>query len=403
MAATAHRGGHAGARSDVDDPVVDVVVVGARPAGTGTALVLARRGHRLLVLDRDARGSDTASTLALMRGGVDQLRRWGVHDQLVAAGTPPVRTVTFDYAGRRVRIEPRSPLLAPRRTLLDATLADAAATSGAEVRHGVRVTGLLRDPDGRVRGVRARDPDGRTSVVRARMVVGADGANSTVARAVGAETTRVAGHASGGMFTFLEGVDVSGFEWLYGPGASAGLIPTTGGLICVFVATERSRFLRTFRSDLPAAFDRLLRDASPTTARRLAGATRVDRLHGFAPEPARLRRPHGPGWALVGDAGARVDPAAAHGITAALRDAELLGRALDDGLTGRRAFDVALADYTRTRDGLARSVQAAASAVAAHDLPMDRLQDQHLRLSTALRREATLLAGLDTGPVRRAA
>ncbi|MBY5164378.1 NAD(P)/FAD-dependent oxidoreductase [Salsipaludibacter albus] len=384
-------------------PDVDVVVVGGRPAGSGTALVLARRGHRVLVLDREARGSDTRSTLALMRGGVDQLRRWGLHDRIVATGTPPITSVTFDYAGARTRVRPAAPLLAPRRTVLDATLAGAAAAGGAEVRHGVRVTGLLRDPDGTVVGVRGRHADGSDLVVRSRVVVGADGHTSLVARAVGAATTFVAPHASGGTYAFLAGVETEGFTWMYGPGASAGIIPTGGGLVCVFASTNRERFVRDLRGDLVGTFARLLSEASPATARRLARARRVGRVHGFAAEPGHLRVPHGPGWALVGDAGARVDPAAAHGITAALRDAELLGRALDVGLRPDGDLDEALAGFHRTRDTLARPLQDAAAAVAGHDLSMDDLQRTHLSLSRVLKQEAALLDAVHAGRVARVA
>ena len=145
----------------------DVVVVGARVAGSATALLLARAGLRVAVVERAAYGSDTVSTHGLMRAGVLQLSRWGLLDRVVAAGTPPVRRTTFRYAGAEpvlVSIKP-SPgvdaLYAPRRRVLDPIIVDAAAEAGAHVLHGVTVTGLLRDDAGRVRGVRATGSAGR--------------------------------------------------------------------------------------------------------------------------------------------------------------------------------------------------------------------------------------------------
>src|SRR5512132_143237 len=155
----------------------DAVVVGARVAGASTALLLARAGLRVLVVDRARRGSDTLSTHALMRGGVLQLRRWGVLDRVVATGAPPVRRVTFHY-GREttpVSLKPYAgveALYAPRRTVLDAVLADAAEDAGAQLRFGLAVTDLARDGAGRVVGVTLSDHGGATWTERTPLVVG---------------------------------------------------------------------------------------------------------------------------------------------------------------------------------------------------------------------------------------
>jgi flavin-dependent dehydrogenase len=170
----------------------DALVVGARCAGAATAMLMARRGMRVLAVDRGGYGTDTLSTHALMRGGVLQLHRWGVLPRLAETATPPVRSVTFHYGGEDPVVVPVRPadgvdaLYAPRRTVLDALLADAAAEAGAEVRHGVTVTRLCRDDGGRVTGVVARRHHGPEFTVRARFVVGADGARSGLAAAVGA-------------------------------------------------------------------------------------------------------------------------------------------------------------------------------------------------------------------------
>src|SRR5436190_2435744 len=167
---------------------VDAVIVGARCAGAATALLLARAGARVLVVDKGVYGSDTLSTHALMRGAVLQLHQWGVLPTIVAAGTPPVQSTTFSYREQdiTVPIEPRfgvGALYAPRRALLDRILVDAAADSGAEVRYGVRVDDVITDERGRVRGITAVE-SGTRQRIEADIVVGADGLYSTIAQRV---------------------------------------------------------------------------------------------------------------------------------------------------------------------------------------------------------------------------
>ncbi len=217
----------------------DVVVVGARAAGAATAMLLARQGRRVLLLDRDRYGADTLSTHALMRGGVFLLSRWGLLDRIVDAGTPPVRQTRFDYGtdSVTVAIKPTfgvEALYAPRRTVLDPVLVHAAVAAGAEVRFGVGVAGLLRDDSGRVVGVHGRDRTGAAVAIRARLTVGADGIRSTVARAAGAATRRVGVGASTIIYGYWSDLSIDGYEWYYRPGYSAGLIPTNGGEVCVF-------------------------------------------------------------------------------------------------------------------------------------------------------------------------
>ncbi len=383
-------------------PSHDVIVVGARPAGASTAMLLARRGHRVLLLDRSAHGSDTLSTLAIMRAGVLLLERWGLLDRLEATGTPPLHRVTFDYGDRPpVRVDLRAPLYAPRRTVLDALLADAAAGAGAEVRHGVHVTALTRDHHGHVHGVVARDATGTETEIRAQLVVGADGRRSTVAEQVDAPATRQGAVSAASIYTFVRGLDTDGLEWLYAPGATAGIIPTTGDEACVFVGTGTPRFLDELRGDLAEAHARLLAEVSPSAAARVAAAERTGPFRGFPGEPGWLRRPHGPGWALVGDAGYYKDPATAHGIADALRDAHLLAAAADDGLTGRRPMAEAMGDYEAVRDDLSLPLFRATEAIAVPAWTLDELAALHLDLSAAMKREVDHLQ--QTAPATTAA
>jgi flavin-dependent dehydrogenase len=377
----------------------DVVVVGGRVAGAATALQLARQGVRVLVLDRGGYGSDTVSTHALLRTGVVQLHRWGLLDRLVAAGVPAVRATVFHHlsSDSHVSLRPSAgvdALYAPRRTTLDALLVDAAREAGAEVRHGVRVTGLLTDPAGRVGGVRGEDRAGRRFDVPARMTVGADGVRSSVAGWVGAPDEQRGSTPSSLLYGYLPGLPTEGYEWFYGPRASAGFIPTQDELTCVFAGTSALRF-RGLAGNAAERFAQLLAEASPAAAQRVAGAGRIDRLRGFGNVRGHLRRAGGPGWALVGDAGYFKDPMSTHGLSDALRDGELLARALVDALGGGMSEAAALVAFQRERDRLSTALFAVTDRVAGHDWTEDALRALLRELSAAMSDEVEALLALD--------
>ena len=225
----------------------DALVIGARAAGAATALLLARRGARVLAVERGAYGADTLSTHALMRAGVLQLARWGLVERIQAAGTPPVAQTVFHYEDEVVPI-PIKPkdgvpaLFAPRRTLLDRVLADAALEAGAELRYGLRATELVRSPRGRVTGAVLADADGRCETVSAGVVIGADGLRSTLAGLVEAPATRLGRHSTATVYGYWSGLDVDGYHWYWRQGAAAGAIPTNDGQVLVFVTVPPWRF-----------------------------------------------------------------------------------------------------------------------------------------------------------------
>lgn len=374
----------------------DVVVVGGRAAGASTAMLLARAGLRVAVLERSRAGSDTVSTHALMRAGVLQLSRWEVLPALVAAGTPPVRSIDFSYpdgAAAHVSLRP-SPgvdaLYAPRRHLLDRVLVEAAAAAGADVLHGTSVTGLLRGDDGRVLGVRTTGVDGRDVGVRAALTVGADGVGSLVARETGAEVLGRGSAASAVLYRYVSDLPVRGYVWAYGDGAAAGLIPTNAGETCVFVSTtpERMRALR--REGTAGAFARLL-DAVPTVSDTVRTGGARGRIHGWRGLPGYVRRPYGPGWALVGDAGYFRDPITTHGLTDALRDAELLSDAVLAGIDGSSP-EAALAGYQLTRDRLSHALAAVTESVCRYDWDSDAIRTLLRRVSSAMSDEVEHLS-----------
>lgn len=372
----------------------DAIVAGARCAGASTAMLLARRGARVLVVDPMRRGSDTLSTHALMRGAVLQLHRWGVLDAIRAAGTPAIHTTTFHYGDESIHLPIKERngvdgLYAPRRTVIDAVLLDAAEASGAEIALGHAVVDLTRDADGRVRGARIAGADGRVVHVTADVVIGADGLRSRVARLVGAASVRAAAHATASIYGYYRDLGLDGYQWFYNAGAAVGAIPTNDGDTCVFVSLPPERFERNRRRGLAALYRDVLRQVSPMLAERVAASQISGKLRAFPGVPGFLRRSAGPGWALVGDAGYFKDPLTAHGITDALRDAELLARAVVAG--GAEA----LIDYQSVRDALVRGLFEVTDRIASFDWDLDDVKEHHLVLSKEMNAEVELLATLD--------
>ncbi len=368
----------------------DVVVVGGRVAGASTSLLLARAGLRVAVVDRAPYGSDSLSTHGLMRAGVLQLARWCLLDQVVALGTPPVRRTLFRYPGAdpvQVSIKPSAgvdALYAPRRHLLDRILVDAAAEAGAEVLHDVPVVGLVRDGTDRVSGVRARSRHGTPLRLDARLVVGADGVRSRVAQDVGAPVVRQGRAAGAVMYRYYTGLPAAGYEWAYGEGSAAGLIPTNDARTCLFVGTAPTRMRELRRAGQEEAFATLLRDAAPSLVDRVREAEPASRLHGWAGMRGYVRQSWGPGWALVGDAGYFTDPITTHGITGALRDAELLAEEILAAARGSVPASVALTRYQVMRDRLSAPIFEATDAVAAYDWDATRVQRLLRQVASAM-------------------
>ena len=331
----------------------DVIVVGGRCAGSPLAMLLARKGYRVLLVDRDRFPSDTVSSHQLFQTGLARMQRWGLLGRLVDTGCPPLEKMIFDMGGTLIEgapipVDGVSVLYVPRRTILDALLVDAAAEAGVEIEQRCSVTGVVFDGD-RVTGVRVRRHGGPESRVTASLVVGADGKNSIVARSVGAEKYRDEGTVTCSYYSY----------WSVDPAAVRNLIlaredwgiaygPTHDGLMIGNMSAHPSH-LPEFRADIEGTFFRLLDSGAPDLAEVLRDGRREERFRGLAEIPNFFRRSHGPGWALAGDAGYYRDPITAQGISDAFRDADLLAGAIDDGFAGVD-IDASLAAYASRRD-----------------------------------------------------
>jgi flavin-dependent dehydrogenase len=376
----------------------DVVVVGARVAGAATAMLLARLGHDVAVVDQASFPSDTLSTHSIARSGVVQLRRWGLLDEVLDSGAPAIRQVTFHAAGESVTrtIKDKSGVdlvVAPRRYVLDTILAGAAERAGAQVRAGVTVTGVQRDGRGRVTGVYGHDRAGAPVELAARWVVGADGLGSRVARSVGAAITeaRLAGGAA--QYAYYQGIPWTGFEFFVAPRSFAGVFPTHHGQACIWVcnpAADAKATRRGTRSRVEA-FDQLLERSAPPLAARLRHARRTSPVQGMLRQPNQLRQAFGPGWALVGDAGYHRDAVTAYGISDAFRDAELLAVALDQALGADAEGTAALARYQQQRDQALREIFELTCRLAAYP-PVPTFIELQKQLGAAIDTQAAALA-----------
>lgn len=380
----------------------DVVIVGARVAGAGTALLLARAGLRVAVVDRARRGSDTVSTHALMRAGVMQLDRWGILPAVRAAGTPQVHRTLFHYPGQTVQVTIRpSPgvdaLYAPRRTVLDPMLIDAAAAAGARVLDRTAVVGLIQD-GGRVAGVRVRGVDGSERILRSHVTIGADGIRSGVAAAVGAALQRSGTRSGAVLYTYRADLPTAGYEWAYGDGAAAGMIPTNDGLTCVFAGTTPERYRAARRRGAEVALRGLFARAAPDHVARLDQSSSAGPLRGWTGVTGFVRRSWGPGWALVGDAGHFKDPITTHGMTDALRDAELLSAAVIGALSTEVRESEALADYQRQRDILSAPLLEVTDRIASYQWTLSEVPGLLREASAAMTDEVEFLQQLHARP-----
>ena len=325
----------------------DAVIVGARCAGSPTAMLLARRGHSVLVVDRATFPSDTLSTHYVTPDGVARLKDWGLLDRVMATGVPAYPGVARTMQGMYMPPDPNDGTgIAPRRTLLDMILVQAAREAGAEVREGVTVDGLLVE-NGVVVGIRGRK-GGEQFEERARVVIGADGRESMVARAVEAPEYNPGGGTTSGYYSYFKNWPNSGPELFLGGGAAHFVFPTNNDEVCVALEFTADRF-KSFREDVEKNFMADLA-AFPPFAERVAKAERTEKISGLAPHKSFYRRPYGPGWALVGDAGYYRDPLLGQGINDAFRDADNLAAALADVFAGTKEWDAALGEYEATRN-----------------------------------------------------
>jgi flavin-dependent dehydrogenase len=331
----------------------DAIIVGARCAGSPLAMLLARKGYRVLLLDKASFPSDTISTHHIHQPGVARLKRWGLLDKLRASNCPPTKQIKFDVGpfalvGSPTPADGNDEAFAPRRRVLDKILVDAAVDAGAELRERFTVEELTTD-GGSITGIRGRDANGSTVTEHARIVIGADGARSMVAEAVNAPIYFDRGMLTCNYYSYWSGVQHEGVELYPREGRTIVVDKTNDGLsmICIVFPKEEFDHIRT---NIEGEYLRTIQQNAPSLFERLRHAKREERFAGTGFLPNFFRRPYGHGWALVGDAGYVKDPILAQGITNSFSHAEMLAEALDEAFLGLSEMEDALADYEHRRN-----------------------------------------------------
>ncbi|MEA2207074.1 MAG: hypothetical protein QOE77_3850 [Blastocatellia bacterium] len=331
----------------------DAIIVGARCAGSPLAMLLARKGYKVLLLDKATFPSDTISTHHIHQPGIARLKSWGLLEKIQGSNCPATETIRFDVGpfallGSPVPSGDSVQAYAPRRRVLDKILVDAAVEAGAELRDRFSVEELTTDGTG-VTGIRGRAQKGQVVTEKARIVIGADGARSLVARAVQAPVHADRGMLTCNYYSYWSGVPLDGVELYPRDGRMIVVDKTNDGLTLVVVVWPVGEFQRV-RENVEAEFLGEIRASVLSLAERLDGGRREERFAGTGYIPNFLRKSFGPGWALVGDAAYHKDPITAQGITNSFSHAELLAESLDEGFSGRHKMEEALANYEQQRN-----------------------------------------------------
>ncbi|GHO78754.1 FAD-dependent oxidoreductase [Ktedonobacter sp. SOSP1-85] len=331
----------------------DAIIIGARCAGAPVAMLLARQGYRVLLVDKARFPADIMSGLFIHPRGTALLKRWGVLDDVLATGCPKLHSATFDLGPIELKagfhpVDGVDFTCAPRRYLLDPILVAAAVEAGAEFRDNTTVQELLTDEDGCITGIRARTAQGTTVTEKARIVIGADGVHSFVARTVKPEAYHVNPMLTCSYYGFFSDVTVPGPKVYIRPYRFAVCIPTNDNLMLVGAQWPIEDFAR-IRTDVPTHFYELMGQI-PELATQVRQEKQVGRFIGTGHAPNFFHKPYGPGWALVGDAGYHKDPILGQGIADSLEDAAMLAKALTRGLSGETIMEEALAEYERERN-----------------------------------------------------
>ena len=334
------------------EKIYDAIIIGARCAGSPTAMLLARKGYRVLLVDKAEFPSDTISTHIIFAKGLTQLMNWGLLDSVAGTNCTEISKMAIDLGPITLEGKPELPpgiqsIIAPRRYLLDPILVNAAIESGVEFRENCRVEEILMN-DNQVTGIRCRTKGGSAVTEKARIVIGADGRNSILAKAVKAEKYDSRPPLTCWYYTYWSGIDEEGLMQYLRLYRAFATIPTNDNLVCLPVAWPANE-LHEYRSDIEGNYLKTI-ELCPELAEKVHRGKREDGFTAMSDLPNFFRRSYGPGWALVGDAGYHKDPITGQGISDAFFCAETLAEALDSGFSGRENLEQALSRYEQLRD-----------------------------------------------------
>ncbi|MET7944002.1 NAD(P)/FAD-dependent oxidoreductase [Streptomyces sp. NPDC005302] len=325
----------------------DVIVIGARCAGSPTAMLFAQQGYRVLLLEKARFPQDTLSSHYIHQQGIALLNRWGLLDRIRDSGAQPITHQRYEGPGVRIEgfslpIDGLRTTYAPRRYVLDPILADGAVAAGVDFQQGCAVNDLLFDGD-RVTGVRYTTPAGTVTTEQARLVVGADGMRSLVARKTGAPNVIEHPRMTCTYYSYWSGVP-SDFELYERTGRWIGVLPTNDDLTLLMAYFPQEDFGHVRKAVEPAYLD-AFRTTAPELYERMQAGERVEQLYGTGHQDNYFRKAYGPGWVLVGDAVNHKDSITARGITEAFVQAQTLTDAIGQNLHEDTALKRALRRY----------------------------------------------------------
>ncbi|WP_030723189.1 NAD(P)/FAD-dependent oxidoreductase [Streptomyces griseus] len=325
----------------------DVIVIGARCAGSPTAMLFARQGYRVLLLEKARFPQDTLSSHYIHQPGIALLHRWGLLDELRKAGCRPIDHQSYEAPGVRLDgfslpVDGQRTTYAPRRFVLDPILAHGAVAAGVEFRESCAVTDLVFEGD-RVVGVRYTTPGGASATDRATLIVGADGMRSLVARKAGAPNVVEHPRQTCTYYSYWAGVPAH-FELYSRPGRWIGVIPTNDDLTLLMAYFPQDEFASIRKAVEPAYLD-AFRTTAPELYDRMKAGERVEQLYGTGHQQNFFRKAFGPGWVLVGDAVNHKDSITARGITEAFIQARTLTEHIGERLHDDEGLQAALERY----------------------------------------------------------
>ncbi len=334
----------------------DAIIVGARCAGSPLAMLLARKGLHVLLVDRASFPSDVVmSTHFITHAGAQRLHDWGLLDRVLATGCPSIATMTFDTPVARLEGKPTPTrdlceAVAPRRLVLDQILLDAAIAAGVEFRDRTSLVDVIKT-EGRATGVRLAN-GARTCDETSTIVIGADGRHSAVARRIGAGFLEERPSLQGTYFAYFSGLEDHGLSVYARDRCTIYSWPTNDGATLLGVNWPVDEYAQVRRDPQGHVFKALDQHA-PQLLAQLSEGHRESRWIGTASATSFYRQSHGPGWALVGDSGYAIDPGTAQGISDAFRDAEHLAEAILRSVD-QQTLDQGLAQYQARRDAETR-------------------------------------------------
>lgn len=356
----------------------DAIVVGARCAGSPLSALLARKGHKVLLLDKSVFPQEyVLSNHTIWTGGIEFLHKWGLLDKIKKANTPAIVNWRVDFGGLVLNGTP-SPAgevnasYAPRRAMLDKLLVDNAVDAGAELREGFSVEELVFDGN-TVVGIRGRERDGKFVAEKARIVIGADGTNSIVARSVNAEEYNCKDPIAMTYWAYWSGVpkDDVDLEFYLRLGRTVYVVPTNDDLTLIGVNWGANE-LDEINKDREGNYHKVLKELTPGVAERMSQGKRESAFVGGA-RPNYFRKPFGPGWALVGDASSGYEPYVAQGIANSFRQAEYLAEDLDRVFSNGNSPVGTLEGYEKRRNDFELPYYDLACQFAAQAAPPDEM------------------------------